>query len=109
MFVSLDKLSRYPPAPSFSEPPPSGQRHTTQPHPQPAPPAVGSSTDTQHRTEYLYKKGDRVVVFTKKEVPIHGVVKWVGRHSFTVDKKQYSSKVVGIETVSVIFQYCHAQ
>ena len=51
---------------------------------------------------YRYKIVDRVVLFTKKGVPIHGTVKWVGMYTFTIDKTDYSYKSVGIETVSKI-------
>ena len=51
---------------------------------------------------YRYKIGDRVVLFTKKGVPIHGTVKWVGMYTFTIEKTDHSYKSVGIETVSKI-------
>ena len=50
-------------------------------------------------SSYRYKIGDRVAVFTKKGVAVHGTVKWVGMYSFTVNKIDYSHKSVGIETV----------
>jgi ubiquitin thioesterase CYLD len=95
MFVSLEKLSRHPPVDSLTQPPPSGQHYT----PQPKDRRTSSSTETSaDPPNFIYKIGDRVVVFTKKEVPVHGVVKWVGMHSFMVEKKQKSFKCVGIET-----------
>ena len=98
MFISLEKLSRPPPVDSLTRPPASGQHYTPQANDGRSPhPSVDSSADSP---KFIYKKGDRVVVFTKKEVPVHGVVKWVGIHSFVVDKKQTSFKAVGIETVS---------
>ena len=59
-----------------------------------------SSADSNH--DYRYKIGDRVVLFTKKGVPIHGIVKWVGIYRFTINKTDCSYKSVGIETVSKI-------
>ena len=58
-----------------------------------------------HQPKYRYKIGDRVVVFTKKGVPVHGTVKWVGMYSFTVDKRETAYKSVGIETVSLFWCY----
>lgn len=40
------------------------------------------------------------MVFSKKEVAIHGVVKWVGYFSHIVKTKEVSYKAVGIEMVS---------
>ena len=106
MFVSLDKLSKYPPVHTLSEPPPSGSRYVPPSYPPPTYPRSGrknpveSSTDPEHLTEHRHKIGDRVVVFNKKGIAVHGVVKWVGTHSHMVKKKQVSHKAVGIETVS---------
>lgn len=108
MFVSLDKLSKYPPVQTLSEAPPSGSRFLPQSYPPPIRPRSGrkdpveSSTDPERLNERRYKKGDRVVVFNKKGVPVHGVVKWVGSYSHTVKKKQVSYNAVGIETVSYL-------
>ena len=60
-------------------------------------PHMESSVDLH--SSYRYKIGDRVAVFTKKGVAVHGTVKWVGMYSFTVNKIDYSHKSVGIETV----------
>lgn len=105
MFVSLEKLSRYPPLQTLSEPPPSGNHsgnRFNQQAPSPPAPRSGeeSNVDPQHVIDHRYKKGDRVVAFTKEGVPVHGVVKWVGMHSYVVNKKKYSCKAVGIETVT---------
>ena len=43
-----------------------------------------------------------MVVFTTKGDGVHGTVKWVGIHSFTVDKKEHAIKTVGVETVSLV-------
>ena len=97
MFVSLEKLSRHPPVDSLTQPPPSGQHYTPQPKDR------RTSSSTESSAKFIYKIGDRVVVFTKKEVPVHGVVIWVGMHTFMAEKKQKSFKCVGIETVSIIY------
>ena len=61
---------------------------------------MGSSVDPHStHSSYRYKIRDRVAVFTKKGVAVHGTVKWVGMYSFTVNKKEISHKSVGIETV----------
>ena len=104
LFVSLEKLSRHPPVDSLTQPPPSGQHYTPQPKDRRTSSSTESSADPP---KFIYKIGDRVVVFTKKEVPVHGVVKWVGMHSFMVEKKQKSFKCVGIETVSIIYMYVY--
>ena len=44
-----------------------------------------------------FKKGDRVVAFSKKDVRVHGTVRWVGRN---VASRKFTITVVGIETVS---------
>ena len=111
LFVSLEKLSKYPPVDAYSQAPPSGTHHSQQPQsgrrhsqqqqstPQDRGSAVGSNTDPQ---TYRYKIGDRVVVFTKKGDGVHGTVKWVGIHSFTVNGKEHAVKTVGVETVSLV-------
>ena len=97
LFVSLKKLSRYPPVDTLSQPPPSVPHHSQQPH---------SITRDREKPvdslKYRYKIGDRVVVFNKKGNGVHGTVKWVGIHSFTVDKKEHAIKAVGVETVSLV-------
>ena len=97
MFVSLEKLSR-PQVYSHTQPPSSGQRFTSQSKDRGTSSSVKSSSDP---LKHKYTKGDRVVVFTEKGVPVHGVVKWVGMYSYTISKKQVSFKAVGIETVSI--------
>ena len=53
-------------------------------------PHIGSSVDPHStHSRYRYKVGDRVAVFTKKGVAVHGTVKWVGLYSFTVNKMLY--------------------
>ena len=108
MFVSLEKLSRHPPVDSLTQPPPSGQHYTPQPKDRKTSSSTESSADP---SKFIYKIGDRVVAFTKKGVPVHGVVRWVGIHSFMVEKKPKSFKFVGIETVCFsavwfVFIYC---
>ena len=43
-----------------------------------------------------------MVVFTKRGDGVHGTVKWVGLHTFTVDGKEHPIKAVGVETVSLV-------
>ena len=54
---------------------------------------TGSSdlSDSLERRELFF--GDRVVVYSRKNLPIHGTVRWRGRHWSQGD-------IVGIETVS---------
>jgi len=54
----------------------------------------GSSVDVLPKA---FKIGDRVVVYNKKSIPVHGVVAWVGKHS----GPGVNFTAVGIETVSV--------
>ena len=54
----------------------------------------GSSVDALPKA---FKIGDRVVVYSKKNIPVHGVVAWVGKHS----GPGVNFTVLGIETVSV--------
>lgn len=91
MFVSLDKLL---PVHTLSKPPIYPKKETKD--------SVEFGTDSKPKTEHRHKIGDRVVVFNKNEVAVHGVVKWVGSYNHTVKKKQvsYSCRAVGIETVS---------
>ena len=112
MFVSLDKLSKHPAVGSLSQPPPSSQHSISQPQPVPRNRAkpkavVGASADPQSTARYKFKKDDRVVVFSKKGIAIHGAVKWVGMYNYEVDKKQVAYKAVGVETVSsLLFHGC---
>jgi len=53
--------------------------------------ATGTSVDASPN---VFKVGDRVVVYNKQNVRIHGVVRWVG-------KSPANSVAAGIETVSV--------
>ena len=54
----------------------------------------GSSVDAPPKG---FKIGDRVVVYNKKNIPVHGVVAWVGKCS----GPGVNFTVLGIETVSV--------
>ena len=76
---------------------PAGSPHPAQQRGGKQSPHMESHVDPHSR--YRYKVGDRVAVFTKEGVAVHGTVKWVGLYSFTVNKKEYSHKSVGIETV----------
>ena len=53
-----------------------------------------------------------MVVFTKKGDGVHGTVKWVGVYRYTVSRKEYSVKSVGVETVSqsgLIYLFYHVE
>ncbi len=99
LFVSLDKLAAKPPHQvPHSAIPPQQPKSSTLPRaalPGANPPTQGSSADKPPR----FKINDCVVVYNKKNVPMHGTVRWVGRdiHSRTLD-----TNYIGIETVSAI-------
>ncbi len=59
------------------------------------PPAQGSSVDKHPR----FKINDRVVVYNKKNVPMHGIVRWTGMN---VQTKTLDTNHIGIETVSAM-------
>ena len=74
MFVAMDKLSE----PESSK---SSQVHeTVQPQAQDAP----------------LKLGDKVIFYDENDVPVNGVVRWIGRNKVALP---HGSKIVGIETV----------
>jgi len=83
MFVAMDKMS----APDNSNATSSHVRETVQPHP--------SQGD-----DAPFKLGDLVVFYDEKDIPVNGVVRWIGRNRQIMPNE---SKIVGIETVSCIF------
>ena len=91
LFVSLDKLHPYHPlnagATPHSPPPPN---------PVPRQRREQAQTTSAEKPVYQYKIGDRVVAFTKKNVAVHGTVKWVGMYSY---KTKPSDKAVAVEMV----------
>jgi len=101
--VSFDRLSEDPTGVALTEPPPGGQRYT--PHdgqqngrrkPKP-PPVAEPSAGPPSR----FKLGDRVVIFNKDGIAIHGTVRWTGPYGYQDEKKKYHTiAAVGIETVS---------
>lgn len=99
LFVSLEKLFPYDPLKSCQQPP---SAHPSSPKPWPTPRDRGQQGHSEPQISHRYKVGDHVVAFTKKEDPVHGIVKWVGMHSY----KKQALKAVGIELVSV-FLYCN--
>ncbi len=58
--------------------------------------ANGTLFDTPPR----FKINDRVVVYNKKNVAIHGTVRWTGRD---VQTRTLNTNHIGIETVSAVF------
>ena len=56
-------------------------------------PALNPSQSSDHLERKELSFGDRVVVYSRKNLPIHGTVKWKGTHWSLGD-------IVGIETVS---------
>lgn len=77
-------------------PPPAASAHSH--HLQATPRNIGRQNNDDMGSRYRYKSGDRVVFFSKKDVPIHGTVKWVGMYGM----KHGPLKTVGIETVSFL-------
>ena len=49
-----------------------------------------------HRTAARFEEKDRVVVYTEKNIPVHGTVRWTGRYSLSEIEAAF---VIGIETV----------
>ena len=91
LFVSIEKLFPVGTIPTGS--PQSAQRRGGKQGPH-----MESSIDPHStHSSYCYKVGDRVVLFTKKGVAVHGTVKWVGVYR---NKQEISHTAVGIETVS---------
>ncbi len=94
LFVSLDKLAAKPPrqVPHVSIPqqPKSSTLPGANPHIQ------GSCADKPP----VFKINDRVVVYNRKNVPIHGTVRWTGRNIHT---RTLNTNHIGIETVSAVF------
>lgn len=54
---------------------------------------LGQRSDFLASTTVGVPSGERVIVYNRKNVPIHGMVRWRGRHGTLGD-------IVGIETVS---------
>jgi len=103
--VSFNKLSESPAGGSLTEPPLGGQRYTPHDDQQngqrkPKPPhAAEPSTGPPPR----FKLGDRVVIFNKDGIGIHGTVRWAGKYGLRDEKKKYHSfSAVGIETDIIV-------
>ena len=96
LFVSLDKLATKPPhqVPHSAIPPQQPKSSTLPRAPLPAP-TQGSSADKPP----VFKINDRVVIYNRKNVPMHGTVRWVGRNVYT---RTLDTNYIGIETVSDI-------
>ena len=62
-------------------------------------PAASTRSHTQKTNTPQFKVGDRVISYTKHQIPIHGTVKWTGGQTPTDSEKM---NVVGIETVSTV-------
>ena len=121
MFVALDKLSRDREGNDLAAPPPSGQQYGGQGPSQQEPSrpvtrsaAAAAQREAQRsggRSQQTVKKEervaveskeqprfrikDRVVVYTKKNTPVHGIVRWTGR----CNHPELPGFVIGIETV----------
>ena len=103
LFVSLEKLA--------PEPPPSpGADYSVAKKPKNPP--VDSSANTGKVSSHSFdppvdqphqhfKVNDRVVVYNKKNIAVHGTVRWTGRR---VQTRTLESNHIGIETVSS--SYC---
>ena len=111
LFVSLEKLSPDREGSTLTKAPPGGQAYgaSNMPELEQGPKGVnshemttrskmktqdGSSVDPPPRQ---FAKGDRVKVYTKKGIAVHGTVRWVGRKTAA---REFQFTVVGIETVS---------
>ena len=67
-----------------------------------SPPGVNSSTQwspIDNPPTCMFKINDRVVVFNKKNVPMGGTVRWIGRDLQT---RILDTNHIGIETVSAV-------
>lgn len=91
LFVGLDKLSRDPQGSSRAKGSSSSQNVTDETS------VRKSSGSNVNASPKGFKIGDRVVVYNKKNIPVHGVVVWVGKYS----GPGVNFTMLGIETVSV--------
>ena len=86
--MSFEKLSEVPGGNVHVVPDPRGPQPAQQPVSLPA-------------GQYRFKIGDRVVIFNKNEVAIHGTVKWAGKYGLQDEKmRRFTVAALGIETVS---------
>ncbi len=104
MFVSLDKLASTPDIrPAYP------QATKTAPVKRGSFKDFKVVTDTRSQTQKKhvsrFKNGDRVVCYTKDQIPIYGTVRWTGESVSNSEKVN----VVGIETVRYLVMrvQCH--
>ena len=124
MFVTLDKLSLDREGSDLAALPPSGQRYggrgpsQHEDQHEPSRPVTHSAAATQREAQRSgglkqqpvkkeervaveskeqprFRIKDRVVVYTKKNTPVHGIVRWTGR----CNHPELPGFVIGIETV----------